>query len=514
MKRRTFLGSSLVGIGGLVAFTPEYVKAENSLEWIEHFEGRASNMVLSDDEEYLFGNHSGDDTIKKFNAEDLTLLDTFNIPDFGDSSPPNVTQLDYDSGYLYVSSGGASTANNTSYKLDIETFTIEDQFNHDPDTLQNVAVGENYVYYANSDADRIEQRDKNDLDNLIDTYNTVDTPRCDYYDGYVYVQVRAESTLIKLSTDDGLTEVDSVDVETGNGVEHSIGVWAGYNDSVYVLYRSWSLRRVSLDPFELVAQVESDTDINDLVVGADNILYVADDETTDGYYLIRSLDPDDFTDLDRTFQEYTEWGVDSITANSNGYLYSHSPDDVYKIDPHTTVIDPDAELELNTRSFIMNNETVRYNVRHFDGDEWIDVTENATIEVSNEDALNFDNATSLVTGGFVNESVTVTAEYEGYQDTMEIGVGDLSISNIDLMPFSRKIEASAKDTHLQGIFVFLLIGAAASYIARNAFVGLGVLTFGLLLLWIAGYVSTGVIYASLIFLGLMALSLADMRRRE
>lgn len=170
-------------------------------------------------------------------------------------------------------------------------------------------------------------------------------------------------------------------------------------------------------------------------------------------------------------------------------------------------IEQTGELDLQVRSFIPVNTSVPYTVYHNDGENWTDVTENATITIENTSFIEWNSTSLELETQLLNGSTNVTAEFEGFTDTETVNVADVSIANIDLLPFWRSVQATFTDSSIQALFIIIVLGSLMGRLLKNPYVAFAIISLLALGGWMIDFIGTGLMLATIIttiFAGLMA----------
>lgn len=144
----------------------------------------------------------------------------------------------------------------------------------------------------------------------------------------------------------------------------------------------------------------------------------------------------------------------------------------------------------------------------------VDVTSNDPSIIS----VNSENNTLIATSNVsVNNRTTITAEYvrdgQTFTDTQQITVANRTMENIEIMPPSQYIPAALGfgeegitfgiGSEIQWVLLSVFIGSAAAWIARNEWVGVGIIIGTHVFFWVLGNISLGLTMVA-VFYGLMA----------
>lgn len=213
--------------------------------------------------------------------------------------------------------------------------------------------------------------------------------------------------------------------------------------------------------------------------------------------VVRDINPHGgklYVSSDTDVRRYTEGGIQewSTTAYINVLRIMHESTNFE--------VNEESDLRFEVRDFIESNTSIPYTVKHFDGGNWTDVTENATITIENESVIKLNQSSNRLDGQSVNATTNVTAEYEGLQETKEIAVSTFDIKHLQIIPGSYRVTATAGDAAIQVLIVAMLIGGAAARMGTSFF-GLGVATMILIIGWYGGWVGTPVMLLG-VFCGL------------
>jgi outer membrane protein assembly factor BamB len=163
-------------------------------------------------------------------------------------------------------------------------------------------------------------------------------------------------------------------------------------------------------------------------------------------------------------------------------------------------------LWVDTREFVEHNLTVDATVYAYDDvDGWTDVTNSSSITVDNTTALTYSNGQLTSTKDkSVNTIVEVRADYGRFYGSADVTVATETVNNTDILPPMQSATAVMDDDNGLVVVLATAISAAVAFFASSL---AGVAAFPVIIVgaWVAGYVSTAVLLASMlmsIFIGL------------
>jgi len=144
------------------------------------------------------------------------------------------------------------------------------------------------------------------------------------------------------------------------------------------------------------------------------------------------------------------------------------------------------------------------------------VTENSTVTSTNTTVITVDDSTHKLiatSDKSINERVNITADYGTHSTWENVTVANRTIDNIEIMPpeqYPATFIGADEDQaaygiggEIQWVLLAILIGSMASWIARNEYLGLGIITFLIIIFWAYGTVSLGLALVA-VFYGMFA----------
>ena len=242
----------------------------------------------------------------------------------------------------------------------------------------------------------------------------------------------------------------------------------------------------------------------------------------------------------------------STQSNPNGYYNISVPNGTYEVTASKTgyntdsaiitvnganktqnfrLIPDDFQLDLQIQNYMEHGSRQPYRVEYrrvtSDGNIVSTlVTEQANLSSDNTNVISIDNQNNELVATdnrSVADRVNITAEYttsDGtvYQTTKNVTVANNTIENIGIMPGSQFIGAflnigKGLGTEIQWLFLIITFGAVMARLSRNEWIGLGAISMSLIITWLMGYVSVGIMMISLLFAIAMALILIDIPSR-
>lgn len=229
------------------------------------------------------------------------------------------------------------------------------------------------------------------------------------------------------------------------------------------------------------------------------------------------------TDSNGNFEIIVSNGTHILQANKSGY-HNDSKTVTYSEgeninNENFVVLEKGLELELDIPRFFDHGETKSYRVYY--GDSL--VTSKSSVTSNNTTVLTIDQSSQEATSTSnenINTKIQVNAEFFGseYTDTVNVTVANETIKNIDIIPPENYIPAFlgfGQDQTLYGIgstiqwaLLAIIIGAMATGITRNEWLGLGVGLMGLIVAWVLGHIGLGLMlggFSYAIFAGLVLL---------
>ena len=219
-------------------------------------------------------------------------------------------------------------------------------------------------------------------------------------------------------------------------------------------------------------------------------------------------EPEEY-ELETEFEniESGEFAISPGGSNSGREIYL----DMVTIQGEEFVPEPDDDLRLGVRDFIEIDRTLPYTVNYNDPEEgWKDVTEEADVSSSDSSIVSVDNENNEYTGESRGET-TLTVEHEGLETPKSITCADIIIADLDLLPFDRKVQAVMNDRTMQSVYMATIIGVAAAKIAKSQYAGLGLMGLILLIAWIAGFISSGIVLVAIPAIIILSFALTHTR---
>lgn len=246
-----------------------------------------------------------------------------------------------------------------------------------------------------------------------------------------------------------------------------------------------------------------------LLIGSDTKIHAFDADT--GTHLWSNADGDvrriavASPDSDKTDGSMTSLG----TLWHNG-IWTSDGEDGFSSEPGTSdSTETPGYINLSVQTFIQYNESIPYTVYHVDGGERTDVTADATVTSDNSSAIAVNETTHELVSQRVNNSATITAEYGGLTETVNVSTADVALDNIEFLPESYYPVATVLDTDIQWIFFAVLVGSIVARVGDNAIVGIGVIQLLIVMGWAINWLSGGILMAGVFYAILSGLILSD-----
>lgn len=168
-------------------------------------------------------------------------------------------------------------------------------------------------------------------------------------------------------------------------------------------------------------------------------------------------------------------------------------------------------LSIETRKWLDYGESAEYKVYYTDPETGVrkDVTAEATISSSNPSVVSIDENTvtaTATTNREVNEEIELTATYSEADSPAraEITVAAVSIENIDILPLSRRFQATFTDNGIAWLLATTILSVGVTRLTTS-FGGLSIAVLFLTIGWLVGWISTGIALVGLfsaLFIGL------------
>lgn len=203
------------------------------------------------------------------------------------------------------------------------------------------------------------------------------------------------------------------------------------------------------------------------------------------------------------------FGVDPGNASSTRYAYL---DDV-KIEG-TEETNPD--LSIDTRSLLRHGESQSYSVLYEEYDSQLNqnvtqnVTENSTVKSMNTNGITVDQTNNRLIATS-NESfadrVYLRAEYNNSTQYQYVTVAKVNMQNLAILPPWFRISATLGDDTIFLLIISILTGIAGTRLS-TAFGGISMMEMTIVVGWLAGYVSNGLVIVSVFMAMFIGLNLA------
>lgn len=217
----------------------------------------------------------------------------------------------------------------------------------------------------------------------------------------------------------------------------------------------------------------------------------------------------------------TETGISYQANFSDGYrlqwqVSNHALLDNVSLSSQT-VVDTETVLDLQVNNYMEHGSKQSYTVYDESIDQ--DVTDSANVTSNNTDVITVNETTHMLVATnntSLNERVNISAEFNGKRDTQNVTVANRTLSNIGILPPSTWVYAflSGEDGLLGGetqwLYVAIILGAIASYVTRNNYIGIGAIAALNFLFWVGDYVSLGILLSSIFYVIFAAIVLADI----
>lgn len=386
--------------------------------------------------------------------------------------------------YVFAANGS------TILRVNKKTGNVSWRFDH-TDNIAALTVGQKYLY-AGTTSGNITRLTR--LSGTPSLNKSVDSNNADvqYYKGYLYVAARNDGKFYRLTPDfdevannttTGRAERLAV---TSNGVYIEDADIPGSGTSDIELYTFALDKKKATAAVGQTYEVEAAPD-GDIMIG----------QGSGGEYKYKPS-------LSERWN--TSHHDDNVVAISTGITY----------DTFNETQD-DEELTLQVKSYLEHNQTAPYTVqfKQTDSNGTIlnasDVTNQATVTSGNVSVLVADNPNTEIiatSDTSINATVTVTAEYVRngtvYQDSTNVTVASLDVSNVDIIPGPGRISASFSDDGLFAILIATLVGIVAARLSTS-FGGLSGMVMALIVAWFGGFISTGIMLVAVFtgaFIGL------------
>lgn len=139
-----------------------------------------------------------------------------------------------------------------------------------------------------------------------------------------------------------------------------------------------------------------------------------------------------------------------------------------------------------------------------------DVTSETTVSSGNTTVITVSGNQLVATNDkSIAKRVIITADYDGQTDTANVTVANRTIDNIAIMPPEQFVptvigvdEEQASfglGSEIQWILLAIMIGAMATHIAKNEWLGIGIITGLIILFWVISAVSLGMVFVSVVY---------------
>lgn len=232
-------------------------------------------------------------------------------------------------------------------------------------------------------------------------------------------------------------------------------------------------------------------------------------------------------------------GTYTVIASKNNYNTSEKVVDLDSDKTQNFTLEEKYQVtvELRTDTVLDPGETVSYTVYLQNGSNFReDITDKANVTSGNISVLTVDlNNHDLVAKSGVNNTVIVSAEYQGTYDNVTIFVGEKTFENIIIDdPGGGGVEGVTggdldgnetvvipppywpsivwENKALQWLFISLSIGAVAGWTLKNPFGALGATEFMLIVGWVTNWIGDGFILSSFFATVFLGMIVAQMRQ--
>lgn len=159
---------------------------------------------------------------------------------------------------------------------------------------------------------------------------------------------------------------------------------------------------------------------------------------------------------------------------------------------------PSEDLDLQLNAYMKHGTLQSYEVYENVSGGWKDVTDSANVTSDNSSVVQVhssNNTLQSTSDETVNRQVNITATYNAMQDTEQVTVANSTVENIDILPVWWKINAVISDWAFLWIVAATLSGVVAARQSR-VFAGVGAFCLVMIMGWVVGDVSRGLVIVS------------------
>ena len=172
-------------------------------------------------------------------------------------------------------------------------------------------------------------------------------------------------------------------------------------------------------------------------------------------------------------------------------------------------------IDFEIPNYLRHGQEANYTVSAEQNGAWSDVTDQATVTVSNTSVVQVDSNRQVVEATSdisVNNRVEVTAQYTAdngdvLSTTEEVTVANNTVENFDILPPTWQVNAVMMDSSIQIILVAVLLAVAATLFATS-FAGLSIGTLTIIVGWLGGWADTGLVLTAIALAAFIGLNLA------
>lgn len=203
---------------------------------------------------------------------------------------------------------------------------------------------------------------------------------------------------------------------------------------------------------------------------------------------------------------------------------------------HFTLLKNGSQFQLQANPYMEHGSTQSYKIvytRNLGNGQLhaADLTNQANISSNNTSVVTVDtSANELIatTNEDINNQVNITANYTDqngkfWEDTVQITVANQTMENIDIMPPSQYVNTFlgvgesgtvyGLGSEIQWILLAVIFGAVIGAVGDNEWIGLAGITIFIIIFWLIGPISLGILMISVLFAIAIGLVLIDVPSR-